>query len=484
MASSSDSSGSATSDAAVQDPPKSLKNTLAHLGPGLVIAGSIVGSGELIATTKTGAQTGMILLWLILIGCVIKVFVQVELGRDAITNGRTSLEALNSVPGPRLRINWILWFWWAMWVATTLQGGGIIGGVGQAFALTFPLTGDYAEAIRSSIEVYTWDDKYWAMAATAVTIAVLVRGRYNLIQTVSTVLVASFTFLTLGNVMALQFTDEWRLTFSEVAGGLQAQLPRGADGTLGAGLLTALATFGIIGVGSSELVAYPYWCLEKGYARFTGRRSDDESWAQRARGWLRVLQYDVWLSMVVYTFATVAFFILGATVLHRLPGDSGDPEGMRMVATIAEAYAPVFGEYAKWLFLGGAIAVLYSTAFVGAAGGARIVADALSLLGVFRRDDAAARSLAVSILCAVLPLLTLGVYMTGANPVALVLTGGVMQAIMLPILGFGALYFRLTATDPRLAPGRAWDILLWLSCVGLLIAGGGTAFLQLRSFLS
>ena len=30
-------------------------------------------------------------------------------------------------------------------------------------------------------------------------------------------------------------------------------------------LITALATFGIIGVGASELLAYPYWCLEKGY---------------------------------------------------------------------------------------------------------------------------------------------------------------------------------------------------------------------------
>ncbi len=35
---------------------------------------------------------------------------------------------------------------------------------------------------------------------------------------------------------------------------------------------TALATFGIIGVGAAELVVYPYWCLEKGYARFTGEQ--------------------------------------------------------------------------------------------------------------------------------------------------------------------------------------------------------------------
>ena len=38
------------------EPPRTWWGTLLMLGPGLVIAGSIVGSGELIATTKTGAQ--------------------------------------------------------------------------------------------------------------------------------------------------------------------------------------------------------------------------------------------------------------------------------------------------------------------------------------------------------------------------------------------------------------------------------------------
>ena len=186
--------------------------------------------------------------------------------------------------------------------------------------------------------------------------------------------------------------------------------------------------------------------------------------------------------MVVYTFATVAFFILVQPCFIACLETAAIQRGCGMVATIAEAYVPVFGEYAKWLFLSGAIAVLYSTSFVGAAGNARIIADAFSIFGAYPREDGKARQRAISILCAVMPLLSLGVYMSGANPVALVLTGGVMQAIMLPMLGFGALYFRLTATDERLRPGKVWDSFLWLSCLGLLIAGAGTAFLQIKSF--
>jgi hypothetical protein len=40
--------------------------------------------------------------------------------------------------------------------------------------------------------------------------------------------------------------------------------------------------FGITGVGASELFMYPYWCLEKGYARFTGPVDGTPQWRSRA----------------------------------------------------------------------------------------------------------------------------------------------------------------------------------------------------------
>lgn len=470
------------SDAAPVAPPTHWTGTLRHLGPGLIIAGSIVGSGELIATTKTGAQAGMTLLWLILLGCVIKVFVQIEMGRYTITSGETSLAGLNRVPGPRLRVNWILWYWLLMTIAGLGQLGGIVGGVGQSFALSLPITGDYLRAVESVGEVYTWDDKYWAIAVTAATIAMLIRGRYGMIQAVSTALVASFTFLTLGNVLSLQFTQEWALSGDEVLRGLKFALPRDENGQIGVGLTTALATFGIIGVGASELIAYPYWCLEKGYARFAGPRNEEASWAQRASGWIQVMRYDALLSMVVYTFATLVFYILGATVLHRLPDGAGDPEGMRMVATLAEAFVPVFGTSARLLFLVGAVAVLYSTFFVAIAGAARVDADALVIFKL-QSDDPALRRRAISVFCVVLPLISVSVFLSGANPVTLILTSGVMQSIMLPMLGGAALWFRYHASDHRLLPGRVWDAFLWLSMAGLLLAGGSTAFFKLRDFV-
>lgn len=512
------------------EPPSNWLGILKQLGPGLVIAGSIVGSGELIATTKTGAQAGIDLLWLIVVGCVIKVFVQIELGRYAITHGETTLTALNRVPGRIGPANWIVWFWLAMIFCSFAQLGGIVAGVGQSLAIAFPITGDYrttievpsnreiawylqweedlagggaklgalSESERARVltgharlkqqldqlgergqeviarvrngtggaDAITWDDRYWSLGVTLVTIALLVNGRYGILQNISIAMVVAFTFITVGNVCALQTTEQWRLSWEDIQRGFGFHLPAGSRGKQA--LITALSTFGIIGVGATELITYPYWCLEKGYARFTGPRSDDDAWADRARGWLRVMNYDAFLSMFVYTFATVAFYVLGAAVLHR---EGRDPEGMRMVSTLAAAYAPVFGTYAKWLFLSGAIAVLYSTFLVANAGNARMFADALGVFGFIDPKSERSRRISISVLCVFIPLFCVSMHWSGVDPVKAVLVAGMMQAAMLPMIGFGAIYFRRTATDPRLAPRKAWDAMVIISFLGLLTAG-------------
>ena len=132
-----------------QDPPKDWKGIARQLGPGLIISANIVGSGELIVTTKVGADVGFILLWFIILGCMIKVFLQVELGRYAITHGRTTLQAMDAVPGPRFSFiwkylnlraeaSWLVWCWMIMFVATFFQVSGMVGGIAGVFETGIP----------------------------------------------------------------------------------------------------------------------------------------------------------------------------------------------------------------------------------------------------------------------------------------------------------------------------------------------------------
>ena len=63
-----------------------------------MLSASIVGSGELIATTTLGAEVGFAALWVILLSCVVKVALQLEFGRHAIIHGLTTMESMNQLP--------------------------------------------------------------------------------------------------------------------------------------------------------------------------------------------------------------------------------------------------------------------------------------------------------------------------------------------------------------------------------------------------
>ncbi|MBN1854331.1 MAG: Nramp family divalent metal transporter [Pirellulales bacterium] len=440
-------------EAGLRNPPTGIWSTICHLGPGLIISGSIVGSGELILTTHLGAEIGFVFLWLILLGCMIKVFVQIELGRYTISSGETALEAFNRVPGPRWRASWIVWWWLVMVVASFLQVGGIVGGVGQVLQIVWPI---------SSIHLIRWTIPFgvigWTIVVTLSGMFLLYRGRYRFIETVTTLLVFLFTSITLLSTVLLQWT-EYAVSPEQLLSGLEFAIPS-------SGLATAFATFGIIGVGASELIYYPYWCLEKGYARFVGPVSPTEEWADRARKWIRVLKVDAWLSMVIYTTSTIAFYILGAAVLHAR---GALPEKDRMIVVLADMYVQTIGPWGMVIFLIGALAVLYSTFFVATASNARVIADCLQVVGAVRFRGTQHRQHWVGWLCLLLPTIYCVSYMVSAQPVQLVRMGAFMQAMTLPFIAAATIWLRYRHTDPRLRPGIISDLFLWIATLAMFV---------------
>ncbi|NNE90205.1 MAG: Nramp family divalent metal transporter [Verrucomicrobiales bacterium] len=450
-----DSPTTADSNSGIKEPPTRLGGILRQLGPGLILAGSIVGSGELIATTRTGAEAGFSFLWLIILGCVIKVFTQIEVSRHCIISGTTTLSALYHLPRVGKPIGW---FWMITFLVGLGQLGGIVGGVGQALAIAGPFLGPNSP-------------KIWAAIVAGITIFMLIRGGFTFIEIFCTVLVATFTLVTVGNVLLLQTKPDWAITAADLREGLSFGFPDhiiAEDGTVKNPFITALAAFGIIGVGASEIVAYPYWCLEKGYGKWIGKNDQSEGWLSRAKGWIRVLQWDAWGSMVVYTVSTVAFYLLGAAVLHRA---RLIPEKSEMVATLAEMYEPAFGPVGRIILLVGAVAVLFSTFFVSSAQKCRLMTDTLHVFNMRRMKSDADRKRWIKIFSVVFPLLSLTIYLLFPRPALLVLFSGLMQSLLLPLLGIAALYFRFKKIDPKLRPTRIWDAFLILSVIAFLAIG-------------
>jgi manganese transport protein len=455
----------ALTDLTIQSPPRSLWAALRKIGPGIILAGSIIGSGELLLTTSLGAENGFIFLWLILFSCVIKVFVQIELGRYAISSGKPTLAAFNELPGLRFGAHWLVWWWFIMLLVTVTQLGAMAGTVGQALNMAFPRVSVLAAKTIGAI-IPSWGaaleshpEHLWATLTAIAAILLLISGTYRRIERVTTVLVASVTLVTVICVAMLPGAG-----YPIRAQDLEQALSLKAFPTSGAALAAAFAVFGITGVGATELFAYPYWCLEKGYGRFTGPRSDDPAWADRARGWLRVMYLDAWVSMVVFTIATVAFYTLGATILHR---QGLHPKGTEMIKTLSQMYVPTFGAWTKVFFLVGVWAVLFKTLYVASASNSRLSADFMGIIGAVRYTDYESRERWTRKFCVFYPALGLALYFCFREPKLMVTIGGYIQAVTLPIIAAAALYLRYRRVDQRLAPSRWSDACTWFAFISI-----------------
>jgi Mn2+/Fe2+ NRAMP family transporter len=421
----------------VLEPPKTLPEILRKIGPGVVLAASIVGSGELIATTALGAKVGYTMLWLVIVSCLIKSVIQAFLGRYVIARAQTGLEAFNRIPGPRLKVNWIVWAWATMVMLTLFQIAAMFIGVSQVM---FSVT---------SAPVWVWVVAFWIL-----TLVLLLGGAYERIERLAMFKVGLFTFITL--LAAILLVASPGFSGGQVLEGLSFQVPP-------AGLGIALAVFGITGVGATELYMYTYWCVEKGYARYTGSHEDSAQWLDRARGWVRVMNVDVVFSMIIYTIATIAFYLLGAGILH---GAGQVPNGAEMIEVLSNIYTQTLGGWAKWVFYLGAVVILYGTIVAATAGHARMFADFMRLMGNFEHDDYRARNRWRDVFIVVLSAIPVGLFFVfGQQPVAMVTWGGMAQAATLPIISIGTLYLTYRHVPrPMRAPGWMTG-LLWLAAV-------------------
>ena len=425
----------------IREPPTSFGAIFKLIGPGLILASSIVGSGELIATTVLGAENGYTLLWLIILSCFIKIVVQNELGRYAIGTGETTLEAFDRVPGPRFRVGWMVWCWFFMVMFTLMQVGGMLGGIAEVLHGQLALSQD-ADASRMT----------WVWVINLVTVGLLIGGKYAVVEKTAMGLVVTFTVLTVSCAFILLKLPEY-FSWSEVLRGLSFQQPEG-------GIATAVAVFGITGVGATELVMYPYWCIEKGYASYVGPRDDSPAWVRRAFGWIKVMGVDVLNSMVIYTFATVAFYLLGAGVLH---GMGLVPQGSEMVSTLSNLYTQTLGPWSLPIFLAGAVAVLYSTVFASTAAHTRVFADFVGMVGLYDKNNYAMRLRVTRIFVFILLFVPSMYFMFLKEPVTMVKIGGIAQAAMLPLIGFSTVWLRYRRLPERVAPAGWVTLALWIS---------------------
>jgi hypothetical protein len=216
--------------------------------------------------------------------------------------------------------------------------------------------------------------------------------------------------------------------------------------------------FGITGVGSDEITFYTYWVVEKGYAAYTGPNDGSDAWKARAEGWIKVMKRDSWLSWIIYTSTTLAFYIMGAAVLHP---QGLVPSGNDVITTLARMYTDLVGEWAMYAFLIAAFAALASTLWAAIPSHSRLWANFFANVGVFNwKHDVKKRMLWIRIFTVFLPVAWGLMYVVIQAPVLMVQIGGIATGIFLLAVVGGTWYLRRTETDKSTLGSKAWLAIL------------------------
>lgn len=425
-----------------KQPPTTFFGRLKFLGPGFILSASIVGSGELIATTILGARAGFVMFWIILVSCLVKVTIQLQFGRQAIISGETVMQSFNKLPGPRInKLHWSVWTVLLLTLLKIIQVGGMLGGSALVLNMLLP---------QVSVTV-------WAILLALLVSLLVYKNYYPLLEKASLFMIVTFTVITIASLVAVQFT-EFAFGLQEVANGLRFELPA-------AMVMLAIGAFGITGVGSDEIISYNYWCIEKGYATYAGMQDGSEAWRQRAQGWIKVMYLDATVAMIIYTAVTAAFYLLGASILH---GQAYTPEGSQVIDVLANIYTQTLGEGFRVIYLVGAFFVLISSVFATLAYWSRLFSDIAGEKGWIDFSNVLQRKKLITALSFIIPALWAIAYLFINLPVIMIISGGVVGSVLLLIIVYAAICFRYkNATAVK--TGKLFDILLWISIVSILL---------------
>ena len=351
----------------MQEAPKTFLERLKFIGPSVVVTGSVVGSGSIVMTPLLGAAAGFMLLWWLLLSMWSKPIIQAEIARYIVVSKKTFLEAFADMPGFKTTIqgkttSWLVWFMFIGVIPSIAGMGGLAGAVAEAGNTMFPFL---------TVEI-------WVVISCLVTWMLLYFGSYKSLEKTLLVMVLFFSFMTMIIAIAMQSTD-YQVSVAQVSSGLSFSFPSGY-------LPLALAVFGFTGISYGEIMAYTYWCLEKGYAENSGNNVEE------TKHWIKTMQTDVWVTVFFITLGTLPFFFLGAGVLYNVPElqqalATSSFWDIDVISSLQNMFSLVLGGWAKWLFIVLAFFVLFSTLLSGTAAFTRTISDYLISMGLVKEQE-------------------------------------------------------------------------------------------------
>ena len=283
------------------------------IGPGLLLAATGIGGGDLTTGTFVGGLLGTTVLWAVVVGAFLKYVVTEGLARWQLATGETLLEGVARRGGPI-----VIWIFlpylllWSFFVASALMSA-----CGVALYAVFPVF----ENDRVGKIVF-------GAAAGLVGLALVLRGGYKLFEKIIRAGIGvMFTTIVLTAILV------WPGTTEVVTGLLVPRIP-----PAGEGLTWTIALIGGIG-GTLTVLCYGYWLREE------GRTTPAD---------LTACRVDIGAGYLITAFFGISMVIVGSSV--HVEG-----EGTQLLVNLSGRLGQELGPAGRWVFLIGATGTVFSS---------------------------------------------------------------------------------------------------------------------------
>ncbi|HEX9705354.1 MAG TPA: Nramp family divalent metal transporter [Gemmatimonadales bacterium] len=290
-------------------PPPSRLAWLALFAPGMLVAATGVGAGDLLTASLAGSRHGLALLWAAWVGALLKWFLNEGIARWQMATGTTLVEGWVTRLGAWVRWAFVLYL--VPWAFFT--GGALVSACGVAGTAILPLSADLE---TSKIA--------WGIAHSILGAVIVWRGGFRTFQSMMALCTA---LMVAGVVLTVPLLAPG---IGEVLRGLL--VPRIPPG----GTAYTLGVLGGVG-GTVTLLSYGYWIRGQGR---TG-----------ARG-AALCRIDL-----AGAYGLTALFGMGMIVI----GSGAALQGPTTASELANRLAGPLGAPGRWIFLLGFWGAVYSS---------------------------------------------------------------------------------------------------------------------------
>lgn len=284
-----------------------LKTLWRNCGPGLVVAATGLGAGDIVAAAIAGAQFGTALLWAVALGGLLKFALNEGIGRWQLLTGTTLLEGwIRELPK---FISWYFFLYLIVW--SFMVAAAMMAATGLAAYALWP--------VMSVTQ--------WGMLHAVVAFAIVLTGAWRLLETLMKFFMA-LMFVTILVCAALVLADAPEI----LLGLVQPSMPEGS-------LTAVLSVMGGVG-GSVTLLSYGYWIQEAG-------------WKGPQR--LSTMRWDLGIAYSLTALFAISIMLLAAGLKPEVVA------GNNMALTVANQLIPIAGVAGKWIFLCGFWGAVFSS---------------------------------------------------------------------------------------------------------------------------